>query len=103
MQMVTLKPDGVGWMHPDAAQQTGHSDGGRLIEQVYIHPNPDAARARTKKAMGLEPAAAGGHGRRRSRQRSSREPVSEARYGCVCSVMGRVTAALALLALLRGR
>jgi hypothetical protein len=50
--MVTPQPDGLG-MHPaDVAYQVGHRDGGRLIEEVYVHRNPELARARMRRAMG---------------------------------------------------
>lgn len=53
-RMVTPSPHGLGMAAPDVAYQVGHRDGGRLIERVYAHRNPDLARARLKKAMGYE-------------------------------------------------
>lgn len=50
--MVTPKPDGLGMDSSDVAYQVGHSDGGRLIEEVYVHRNPELARARMRRAMG---------------------------------------------------
>lgn len=50
-RMVTPAPHGLG-IHPaDAAYMVGHKDGGRLIEEVYVHRNPEAARERIHAAM----------------------------------------------------
>lgn len=52
--MVTPRPDGLGMHHSDVADQVGHQDGGRLIERVYIHRNPEQRRARMRAAYGYE-------------------------------------------------
>jgi len=50
--MVTPKPDGLGMDPRDVAYQVGHQDGGRLIEEVYIHLNQEHARARLRRGWG---------------------------------------------------
>jgi len=50
--MATPKPDGLGMAPPDIAYQVGHSDGGILIERVYIHRASEGHRARIRRAMG---------------------------------------------------
>jgi len=55
--MVTPAPDGLGIDPQDAAQQVGHTDGGKLIQEIYLHLNPDKVRARIKAALGHTDAA----------------------------------------------
>jgi hypothetical protein len=50
--MATPRPDGLGLASPDIAYQIGHTDGGRLVEKLYIHRSPELARARIRAAMG---------------------------------------------------
>lgn len=44
---------GVG--HADVALQLGHTDGGRLVMELYGHPSEDAARARLRGAWTVTP------------------------------------------------
>jgi integrase len=50
--MATPKPHGLSLAAADIAYQIGHRDGGRLVEELYIHRNPELARARIRTAMG---------------------------------------------------
>lgn len=50
--MATPKPHGLGLALPDIAFQVGHKDGGRLIERVYIHRNPELHVVRLRAGMG---------------------------------------------------
>jgi integrase len=52
--MATPKPHGLGLASPDIAYQIGHTDGGRLVEKLYIHRNQELARARIRAAMGRD-------------------------------------------------
>lgn len=50
--MGTPRRHGLGLASPDIAYQVGHRDGGRLIEEIYMHRNPELARDRIRAAMG---------------------------------------------------
>lgn len=52
--MATPRPHGLGLSASDIADQIGHADGGLLVEEVYIHRNPEHARERIAKAMGYQ-------------------------------------------------
>lgn len=56
--MATPPPHGLGLAAADIAHQVGHRDGGRLVEEVYIHRNPELARQRIARAMGYDDALA---------------------------------------------
>lgn len=49
--MAEPRPARAGPGPPDIAFQVGHGDGGRLIEEVYIHRSPARARERIRDAM----------------------------------------------------
>ncbi len=42
-----------GFSHADVAMQLGHTDGGRLVMEVYGHPTEKGARERLKRAHGM--------------------------------------------------
>jgi hypothetical protein len=49
--MAEPPPHGLGLSSADIALQIGHTDGGALVERLYIHRNADLARARILASM----------------------------------------------------